>query len=168
MTKMVSNCLTCQLKDFKLRSQIRQKNVDFKFQNEKNQYFFFSSAQLSLHNSTNFNTFHVQSCLIILPQVCSAHTCAQQKTPQIRMLFILLPQKQFYSTLCDQMYHNVFITKLKRVCLMAYTVLLHKNPIQTFAQVMHGFSHMHNSLQTKDTRDKEGFMYQTESSISLC
>lgn len=84
------------------------------------------------------------------------------------MLFILLPQKQFYSTLCDQKYHNVFITKLKRVCLMAYTVLLHKNPIQTFAQVMHGFSHMHNSLQTKDTRDKEGFMYQTESSISLC
>lgn len=32
---------------------------------------------------------------------------------------------------------------------MAYTILLHKNPIQTFAQVMHGFSHMHNSLQTK-------------------
>lgn len=50
---------------------------------------------------------------------------------------------------------------------MAYTVLLHKNSIQTFAQVMHGFSHMH-SLQTKGTRDKEGFMHQTESSISLC
>lgn len=32
---------------------------------------------------------------------------------------------------------------------MAYTILLHKNPIQTFAQVMRGFSHMHNSLQTK-------------------
>lgn len=74
------------------------------------------------------------------------------------MLFILLPHKQFYSTRCEQMYHNVFVTKLKRVCLMASTVLLHKNPIQTFAQVMHGFSHMQNSLQTKDTRDKGGFM----------
>lgn len=51
---------------------------------------------------------------------------------------------------------------------MGYMVLLHKNPIQAFAQVMHVFSHMHNSLQTKGTRDKEGFMYQTESSISLC
>lgn len=37
--------------------------------------------------------------------------------------------------------------------------------IETFAQVTHGFSHIHNSLQT---RDKEGFIYQTEKIVFPC